>query len=391
MVEITRVDKSLPMTERIDQLNDQTMGLSGKNEKASFDVNELDSLFSGSGLSRQYVRNFSYSHNTGSSAWYNWTNLRSETGYDIWKFDASYGYKPNSNNELYIDDKVIAYKGTATAEDITSFESVFTYDGASFTDQTTEAGTEAGTAFTCLSDTDGYIYVGSDATFTGIRMLLDIKGSNYILDFEYSNSGGGWSQLLTTEHSLIDGTSNLRRDAAITFSAPGDWATLLVNSATRYWIRISTTQDPVTEATMYAALPYNSVPTLLALSSQDVKNETWAFCDLNNVIYVTFRNTGNSSYEGNRFIQSSSSTANKQNFFRFNHTIQGNFENTNYNYTGSGIAIMRADGSAPLSLTESTGGPLIDMVGTSSPSKTGAGVFIPISFNGSTYYIRLFN
>ena len=132
-----------------------------------------------------------------------------------------------------------------------SLSKVFVFDGASFTDNTTEASSEAGDPFNSLIDTDDFVYVGDDATFEGIRMLFDTKGSNYILKFEYSITGGsGWDTLLTTEHSLVDGTSNFRRDAAITFTAPANWVATTVDGQNKLWIRISTTQAPVTAATL---------------------------------------------------------------------------------------------------------------------------------------------
>ena len=56
---IERIDKNLPMSERIDRLNDQTLELSGKTEQAKFDVNEITNLFSGSGLGalKVHIRN----------------------------------------------------------------------------------------------------------------------------------------------------------------------------------------------------------------------------------------------------------------------------------------------------------------------------------------------
>ena len=388
---IERIDKNLPMSERIDKLNDQTLELSGKTEQAKFDVNEITNLFSGSGLGRKFIRNFSFSATTGAGAWFNWEHLRAESGYSIWKFvtgAGSYSYLPNAVNQLYLDNKIMNYKGTATAENITAFESVFVYDGLTYTDNTIEAGTEAGNPFDILSDTGDFIYIGSASQFSGIRFLLDSKGSGYTLEFEYSIVGG-WEELLTTEHSLVDATGNLRRDAAITFTHPGNWASTTVNGQARYWIRISTTQAPVTEATAFAILPYNSVPTLLALSSLNIKNESWAFCDLNSIVYATFRNTGDSSYEGSRFVASSSSLANKQNFFRFNHTILGDFQNLNYNYTGSGLSVMRSDGSAPARFVEPAGGPVMDLTGIAASGKTGAGIYVPLKWNDQTYYIQL--
>jgi len=334
---IEKVNAKLPTSDKIIDINDQIIEVNGLAQQGKFDVNELTALYADSGLTRKFTRNNSLGASTGANAWYNWAHLTDESGYSIWKFDSNISYAVNTNNSMYMDDKVFSYKGTAQAESITAFDSVLLYDGSDFTDNTTEAASEGGTAFTLLTATTDYIYIGHNATFTGIRFKFGTKGANNTLKVEYSNSSGGYTQLTTNENTLSDGTSNHRRDGAITFaSAPSDWDLATVNLLSKYWIRISTTTTPVTDATASAVLPYNSVPTLLALSSQDVKDEKWAFCDYDigggsgSRLYATFKNTGDPSYEGNNHVTSSSTNPVKQNFFRFNHTLKADFQDVDY-------------------------------------------------------------
>ena len=128
---------------------------------------------------------------------------------------------------------------------------------------------------------------------------------------------------------------------------PSDWTTGTVNSvANKYWIRISTSSDPVTTGKAYSILPYNSVPSLLALTSQDLQDESWAWCEYTIPgtgarPYVTIRNTGDAVYEGDWYVSSSSTTANKQSFFRFNHAYKGNFLNSAYDYSSGSQLVVQ--------------------------------------------------
>lgn len=389
---ITKLDKALPINNKIEDNNDMIIELDGKNAQAKFDKYELDALYSGSGLQRKFIRESSLSSSTGANAWYRWSHIKAESGYSIWKFDSDLDYTYNANNEMYFDNRLVTNKGDANAEDITAFDNVFTYSG-SYIDNTTEAATEGGTTFNLLSATSDYVYVGNTTTFTGIRFKFGVRGRNTTIKVEYSD-GSIWTTMSSLNNDLVDNTSNFRRDGSITFTVPSNWNKDTVNSANLYWIRISTTTTPTTTAKAYAVLPYNSVATLLALSSAQVTNDEWAFCSYNisgtgSRLYATFRNIGNSAYEGSFYVASSSTTTNKENFFRANHTIQVSYQNSDYSFTGAGINVYRSDGIAPIVANEGSGGPLLDLTGTIAASKTGAGLYIPVRWNGSTYYLGL--
>jgi hypothetical protein len=100
---------------------------------------------------------------------------------------------------------------------------------------------------------------------------------------------------------------------------------------------------------------------LIALSSDQIEDEEWAWCSYSTEIYVTIRNAGNGSYEGNYFINSSSSATNKENYFVHNHTYKANYKSSNYDsvvtktadYTmtgGEGIILIDA-GSDNMTVT----------------------------------------
>lgn len=113
--------------------------------------------------------------------------------------------------------------------------SVFsTADDAAFNTNTTEARLDGGTPFT-LWPTPGT----SDRTYIGMqvpwsRLVVDVAtaSSGQTTIYEYWN-GSSWATL-----SVTDGTSGLTQDGSLTWTAPGDWATVSVNSVTLYWIRI---------------------------------------------------------------------------------------------------------------------------------------------------------
>jgi hypothetical protein len=205
---IDRINPNLPTTDKIEDLNDQTVELDGRTYQAQFDKGELDSLYSGSGLQRKFIRDQSLSTNTGAGAWYNWNHVKAEAGYSIWRFDGSLNLAYNAADEFYFDEKLVVNKGQASSEDITSFDSVQVYDGSSYTDRTAEAASEGGTSFDLLADTGDYLYIGHSATFKGIDFNFDTRAANYTILIEYNNTGSGWSTLATNEYTVTDGTSD---------------------------------------------------------------------------------------------------------------------------------------------------------------------------------------
>ncbi len=329
MSDIYRVDTNLPNNDKISDLNEMIIYLNGLSSQGKFDKHELDHIYGLINVDRKYKRNVAIGNTIGTYS--GWSHLKAEDGYSIWKFTPA-EYKYNSLNNLYFDTKVLSNKGQADSESATTFNTVYTYNGATYTDNTTEAGTESGTEFSLMSATSHYLYVGLSTTFNGIKFEYQTRGSNYTLKVEYYNasSGDGWTQLTANDNTLDDDTNSFKSNGRITWASLSDWATTSVNSVSKYWIRISTTTTPVTTAKAYYIIPGNSVISLLALSSTEVLDEDWAWCSYNGSIYTTIRNAGNSTYEGDYYITSTSSTTNKQNFFVYNHPFTADYENNNY-------------------------------------------------------------
>lgn len=332
---VYRVSTDSPSSTKIEHLNDMILELDGRIAQAAFDINEIDQFFSEISFARQFKRNESLGHTV--SDYTDWTHVHAESGYSIWKLSPS-DYKYNALNALYFDDALVENRGEAGAEIATTFDKVYLYDGASYNDHTTEAGTEGGTSFNLLSDTGDYLYLGSSATFSSVKFEFQTRSSNCTLKVEYYNasSGDGWQELTALDNNLTDNTSNFESDGRISWTTPGDWSTYSLQSGETayYWIRISTSTDPITTGKAYYIIPGDSVIALLALSSTQFRLQEWAWCSYGSSIYVTIQNTGATAFEGDTYITSSSSTENLKNFFIYNHEFTSDYEDSTYTPTG---------------------------------------------------------
>jgi len=329
---IYKINNNLPTTTKIETLNDMIIELYGLISQGKFDENEITALYDvlGSAYTRKFLRNVSLGHSL--LTYSGWSHLIAETGYSIWKFSPT-NYLYSILNNLYLDDRVLDNRGLATAESATTFDTVYLYDGSTYTDNTTEAGTDNGTEFSLMDATDNYLYLGSTATFLGIKFEFQTRGSNYTLKVEYYDGTSGindWVELTANTDSLSDATSNFESDGRISWELPEGWEENSVEGVSRYWIRISTTTVPVTVAEAYYIIPADSVVALLALSSSEILDEDWAWCTYVNDIYVTIRNSGQTAYEGDYYITSSSSSTNKQNFFVYNHELKADYQDSTF-------------------------------------------------------------
>jgi hypothetical protein len=224
-----------------------------------------------------------------------------------------------------MDGAILDNRGEAGSESSLAFSYVFTYNGSTYVDVTTEAGSEGGVPFTSLLASTNYIYTGDTTVFSGTTIELEIRGANVTPTLEYWN-GSAWTIL-----AFDDNTNSFNSDGYFKFTPPQDWAQNTVNSQTKYWIRIGTSTNPIQSPTIKSCIPYNSVPAILSMSSSQIFAEEWAWCYYNGNIYVTLRNAGNTTYEGNYFITESSTATNKQNYFIYNHSFYTNYINTETN------------------------------------------------------------
>ena len=124
-----------------------------------------------------------------------------------------------------------------------STDTVYSYDGTNYTDNSIEARSSGGTPFTILSDTDDLFYIGTERKFEIIHFELVYSGqweSPPRLLAEYYSTD--WSPL-----TIHDSTKNLLYSGNITFTSPDDWMKTSVNGVNKYWVRLKD-PDPVSAA-----------------------------------------------------------------------------------------------------------------------------------------------
>jgi hypothetical protein len=133
---------------------------------------------------------------------------------------------------------------------------VFSYNGASFTDNSAEARLDGGTAFALFPTpgTSDICYFGSpgetiDAAgaykpaFKQLIFDLSVLGVGGTYVWEYWN-GTAWTTLTVT-----DGTNGFTQDGTVSWTIPTDWASTAVNAVTTYWVRVRPTAAPTTNPT----------------------------------------------------------------------------------------------------------------------------------------------
>ena len=166
------------------------------------------------------------------------------------------------------------------------FETVFTYNGSSYTPVTLEAQSPAGTAFSALAGTSHFLYLGHSERFDMAVFDLDTTGSLGAVKWEYTNGSGGWSEFVPASGRYqLDpdddegGQYDFSKDGAEVFpqNIMSDWSTLTVNSANIYWIRVSSPTSVATAPTIkrIQCRPFNTYCT-----TQDIFN----LLQLNNIL-----------------------------------------------------------------------------------------------------------
>jgi len=330
---IERINTNLTIEAKIQALNDMILELNGLLAQGKFDKVEIDDLFSTTLDNRAFLRDVLLGNTLGDYT--DWTWVHNESGYSIWKI-APDNYAYNANNELFFTDKLCVNMGSATSEILVDFDSVQVYHDISGTDYTVITSSitdDDGTNANLMEEIGDYLYIGHASQFYGATFEFDTRGSDYTLVFEFWNSSA-WIPFVPT-----DNTDNFLSDGLIQWSttAVTGWATSTVNGVTsKYWIRISTTSIPITQAIVDLITPKTSVVGLLSLSSSEIFAETWKWCSYNGSVYVTIRNAGNSSYEGDYFITQTSSSANKENFFVNNQEFKISYEDSTYTAPSDG-------------------------------------------------------
>ena len=169
------------------------------------------------------------------------------------------------------------------------FKKVFTYNGSSYTDVTLDAQTISRTAFSALSGTSHFLYLGHVERFDMVTFDVDIAGSLGALKWDYTDSDGNWTEFVPASgRYALDpdddegGQYDFSKDGSEMFpqNIINDWQTVTVNSANLYWIRVS---SPTSVATAPTIKRIQNRPFNTYCTTQDVFN----LLQLNNVTGTT--------------------------------------------------------------------------------------------------------
>lgn len=121
----------------------------------------------------------------------------------------------------------------------TAIAAGFFYNGASFTDYTTEANEATANDVFLLHEADDFFYIGEDANIDWIAFNIGTAGTGSgSFTIEYSTLAG-WSTLPSTHYASTLNDFKTAGFVDLFISAPDDWDDQVVNGETRRWIRFN--------------------------------------------------------------------------------------------------------------------------------------------------------
>ena len=342
MVEFKKASENLSRTQQVSQLNDNDSILDGKIAQQEFLYNEVSHLYTLLNATSRYT--YALPLGNTASTYTSWTHVQSENGYSIWSYPVSV-FEDGSSNLLMMDSVKFTNKRQADSLAATSFNKVLCYFNGYKIDNTTEAGTSDGVAFSFLQDIDGVttcMYLGLSSQFKAIDFNMETSGGTIALKQSYWN-GSAWNVWdgACTLSKFVDNTDNLHYSGRTEYDLPSDWATSMIDGSTYYWMKLMTNTAPSQIPYAYSIRPGNSVPSLLSLSALQIVDRDLTWCYFNSNIYCTIPNSGDGYYEGNLFIKSSSSVEAKQNYFINNHLFALSYAKSNYTPSTITISMLK--------------------------------------------------
>ena len=188
------------------------------------------------------------------------------------------------------------------------FDTVLNWDGVGttsgdYTDVTLEAQSSAGTAFTLFNTSAYYTYLGDANRFDMAIFDVASNGSLGALTWEYYN-GSAWTAFTPLSGTYYTDPDD-NPDIAYDFSRDGaeqfpvgrlsDWATVAINSTTKYWIRVTTAS-------------VDSAPTIRSIR----KRALAAYCSTQDVFnLLQLKNVSTTDGSGTDFTASTTPISNR--------------------------------------------------------------------------------
>lgn len=135
-------------------------------------------------------------------------------------------------------------------------------DGATvkYTDYTLHARkSQPGMTFTPMDDKNDLLFLGRGLNkFGSIEFKFSQPGAGYTLSVIYPKKGGGWRTLTADDDVLVDGTDGFKKDGKLTFTAPADWAPVVLNvfdTQPKFYVIVYSQSKPTTVAQIDTAEP----------------------------------------------------------------------------------------------------------------------------------------
>lgn len=89
---------------------------------------------------------------------------------------------------------------------------------------------QPGMTFTPMDDKNDLLFLGRGLNkFGSVEFKFTQPGAGYTVQVIYPKEGGGWRALTTDGDALSDGTNGFTKDGKLTFTAPADWAPVVLN------------------------------------------------------------------------------------------------------------------------------------------------------------------
>ena len=163
-------------------------------------------------------------------------------------------------------------------------DSAFFLSGATFTDNTAEAASPAGTAFNLLAYSgSNYFYFGRTEPFTSLWFKLAVTGNIGVEKWQYYDGSNWVTGTALASGTVVDTMSSGANGCAyhtgtVSWSKPADWQPTTINSSQKYYVRRSAgTVTAAPTVNQVLAGPANYFYQILAATNSRATAQTATF------------------------------------------------------------------------------------------------------------------